>query len=258
MISRLVGDRQRLAALRRIDRPAAAGIAIAQALVAAAGWFAEPVWLSVAIAAQLALGGIGAVRVIGPARGDLGLARYMIPATAGIAATMFGRLIPGGLSLLLIPIVAVILWSVTYLELRAERGTGGRTLGDLLLTLIVGSAAAGLLALFGTDAWPTPMILVALIAIPPAFRAAEARGTMGAEGFGQALLQVLAVVQVGVAAGLLGVTPVVTAALVGLTFYTWGGAVDALRGGASGRSVAIEYGALMALGLVVGLFLYRP
>lgn len=258
MISRLVGDRRRLAALRRIDRPGAAGVAIGQALVAAAGWFAEPVWLSVAIAAQLALGGIAAVRVIGPARSDLGLARYMIPATAGIAATVFGRLIPGGLSLLLVPIVAVLLWSVTYLELRAERGTGGRTLGDLLLTVIVGSAAAGLLALFGTQAWPTPMILVALLAIPPAFRAAEARGTMGAEGFGQALLHVLAIVQVGVAASLLGVTPIVTAALVGLAFYTWGGAVDALRGGASGRSVAVEFGALMVLGLVVGLFLYRP
>ena len=64
-----------------------------------------------------------------PARADLGLGRYLIPATAGIAATLFGRLIPGGLSLLLVPIVAVVLWSITYLELRAERGTGGRTLG---------------------------------------------------------------------------------------------------------------------------------
>ena len=73
MISRLIGDRRRLAVLRRIDRPGAAVLAILQALVAAAGWFAEPLWLAVAIAAQLALGGIGAVRLIGPARSELGL-----------------------------------------------------------------------------------------------------------------------------------------------------------------------------------------
>lgn len=258
MITRIFGDRRRLAVLRRIDRPAAAILAIVQALVAAAGWFAEPVWLAVAIAAQLALGGIGAVRVIGPARGDLGLARYAIPATAGIAATMFGRLIPGGLSLLLVPIVAVVLWSITYLELRAERGTGGRTLGDLGLTSIVFTGSAGILHHFGTQTWPTPLILAGLLALPPAFRAAEARGTMGAEGFGQGLLQVLAVVQVGVGAVLLNVPILVMAALMALAFYTWGGAVEALRGGASGRSVAVEFGALVLLGLFVGLLLYRP
>ncbi|MGZ8562819.1 MAG: hypothetical protein ACXWWU_04285, partial [Candidatus Limnocylindria bacterium] len=186
------------------------------------------------------------------------LARYMIPATAGIAVTLFGRLIPGGLSLLLVPIVAVILWSVTYLELRAERGTGGRTLGDLILMAVVFSGAAGLLALFGPQAWPTPVLLIGLLTVPAAFRASEARGTMGAEGFGQGLLQVLAVLQVGVAAALLNLNVVVTASLMALAFYTWGGAVDALRGGASGRSVAVEFGALILVGLFVGLFLYRP
>lgn len=258
MITRLFGDRQRLTVLRRIDRPAAALLAIAQAVVAAAGWFAEPVWLAVAIAAQLALGGLVAVRVIGPARSDLGLARYAIPATAGIAATLFGRLIPGGLSLLLVPIVAVILWSITYLELRAERGTGGRTLGDLGLTAIVFTGAAGILDLFGSQTWPTPLVLIGLLSLPPALRAAEARGTMGAEGFGQALLQVLAVVQVGIGAVLLNVSELVASALMALAFYTWTGAVDALRGGASGRSVAIEFGSLVLLGLFVGLLLYRP
>jgi len=258
MISRLFADRRRLDLLRRIDRPSAAFLAVMQAAVAAAGWFAEPLWLAVAIAAQLALGGIGAVRVMGPARGELGLARYAIPATAGIAATMFGRLIPGGQSLLLVPIVAVVLWSVTHLELRAERGTGGRTLGDVVLTTIVFSGSAGILALFGAQTWPTPIVLVGLLALPPAFRAAEARGTMGAEGFGQGLLQVLAVVQVGVGAALLNVSVLVTAALMGLAFYTWSGAVEALRGGASGRSVAVEFGALVLLGLFVGLLLYRP
>jgi len=258
VISRLFGDRQRLAILRRIDRPAAVALAAAQALVAAAGWFADPLWLSVAVAGQLMLGGVVAIRVIGPARSDLGLARYAIPATAGIAATLFGRLIPGGLSLLLVPIVAVLLWSVTYLELRLERGTGGRTIGDLLLTGILFCGTAGILVLFGARAWPTPLLLVAAMALPLALRAAEARGTMGVEGVGQALLQVLVVVQVGVAVVLLNVPFSVMAAIVALAFYTWGGAVDTLRGGASGRSVAIEFGALLLLGLLVGLVLHRP
>lgn len=258
MIARLFGDRRRLAILRRVDRPAAAILAIVQAVVAAAGWFVSPLWLAVAIAGQLVLGGIVAIRVIGPARSDLGLARYAIPATAGIAATLFGRLIPGGLSLLLVPIVAVLLWAVTYLELRLERGTGGRTMSDLLLTGILFGAAAGTLVLFGAQTWPTPLLVVAAIAAPLAMRSAESRETMGVEGVGQALLHVLAVLQVGVATVLLQLPVIPTASLIALAFYTWGGAVDALRGGARGRAVAVEFGALLAIGLVVGLFLYRP
>jgi hypothetical protein len=258
MIGRLFGDRQRLALMRRIDRPAAVVLAIAQALVAAVGWFVDPFWLAVAVAGQLLLGGIVAIRVIGPARSDLGLARYAIPAAAGIAATLFGRLIPGGLSLLLVPILAVLLWSATYLELRLERGTGGRTIGDLLLTGILFCGAAGILEQFGARTWPTPLILVAVLCLPLALRAAEARETMGVEGVGQALLQLLVVTQVGVAVVLLELPLSVMAALMALAFYTWGGAVDALRGTASGRSVAIEFGALLLLGLVVGLILHRP
>lgn len=258
MISRIFADRRRLAVLRRIDRPAAVLLAIAQAFVAAAGWFAPPLWLAVAVAGQLVLGGIVAIRVIGPARSDLGLARYAIPATAGIAATLFGRQIPGGLSLLLVPILAVLLWSVTYLELRLERGTGGRTIGDLLLTGILFCGTAGLLVHFGPLAWPTPLVLVAALALPLALRASEARGTMGAEGVGQALLHILVVAQVGAGVMLLSLPLSVMAALMALAFYTFSGAVEALRGSASGRSVAVEFGALLLLGLVVALILHRP
>ena len=258
MINRIFADRRRLAATRRADRLGAVVIAVIQAGVAAAGWFAQPVWLAVAIAAQLALGGLASVYIIGPARADLGLARYAMPSVAGIAATLFGRLIPGGLSLLLVPIVAVLLWAITYLELRIERGTGGRTIHDLLLTSIVFSGTAGVAALFGTQSWPTPMILVAVLVLPLAMRSAEARGTMGVEAVGQALLHVLVVTQVGLAAVLLNLVPTVMAGLVALAFYTWAGAVEALRDGRSGRSVAIEFGSLVLLGLIVGLLMYRP
>ena len=258
MISRIFTDRRRLAVLRRIDRPLAVLLAVAQAVVATAGWLVEPLWLAVAIAGQLMLGGIIAVRVIGPARSDLGLARYAIPATAGIAATLFGRLVPFGLSVLLVPIVAVLLWSVTYLELRIERGTGGRTIGELLLVGILFCGTAGILVLFGAQAWPTPLILVAGLSLPLALRAAEARGDMGVHGLGQSLLHVLVVAQVGAGVVLLNLAPTVMAALMALAFYAWGGAVEALRRNASGRSVAVEFGALLVLGLLVGLFLHRP
>jgi len=258
MISRLIGDRRSLSVLRRVDHPGAIGLALVQAVVAAIGWFAEPIWLAVAIAAQLALGGMVAVWVMGPARSDLGLGRYAMPAVAGIAATLGGRLVPGGLSLLLVPIVAVLLWSVTYLELRLERATGGRTIGGLLLTAVLFTGTAGLLDLFGARSWPTPLLLVALLTVPLAFRSAEARGVMGAEGFGQGLLHVLAVAQIGTAAVLLSISIPATGGLVALAFYTWGGAADALRQGSSGRSVAVEFGALMLVGLVFGVLLSRP
>ena len=38
---------------------------------------------------------------------------------------------------------------------------------------------------------------------------------------------------------------------------TWSGAVDSLEAGESGRGVAVEYGPLLLLGLVIGLLLHR-
>ena len=81
--------------------------------------------------------------------------------------------------------------------------------------------------------------------MPLAIRAAEARGALGAEAIGQALLHLLVVVQVGLAVSLLNVQLQLTSAIIALAFYTWGGAVDALRGDASGRAVAAEFGSLM-------------
>jgi hypothetical protein len=48
------------------------------------------------------------------------------------------------------------------------------------------------------------------------------------------------------------------AALIAFAFYMWGSAVDTLRGPVSGRSVAAEFGSLLMIGLLVGLFMHRP
>lgn len=256
MIGRPFVDRGRQAATRRADRPAAVAIALLQAGAAASGWLASPIGLAVAVAAQLFLGGLAAVYVIGPARPELGLARYAMPSVAGVAATLFGRLLPGGESLLLVPIVAVLLWAVTYLELRIERGTGGTTIHNLLLMAIIFCGGSGLLVFFGSRAWPTPMVLVAFLAAAPAIRSAESRGVLGVEAIGQGLLHLLVITQVGLAGAVLGLAPTIVGGLMALAFYTWAGAVDALRAGASGRSVAVEYGALLLVGLIVALLMH--
>jgi hypothetical protein len=113
------------------------------------------------------------------------------------------------------------------------------------------------LALFGAQAWPTPLMVIGALALPVALRAAEARGKLGVEAVGQALLHVLVVLQIGAAAVLLSIPLQVMAALMALAFYAWGGAVDALESGDSGRGVAVEFGPLLLLGLVIGLLLHR-
>jgi hypothetical protein len=62
---------------------------------------------------------------------------------------------------------------------------------------------------------------------------------------------------IGAAASLLTLPPLVVPALMTLTFYAWGGAAEALRAGNAGRSVALEFGALGLLGLVLALVLHR-
>lgn len=256
MIARIMGDRRAQALGRRIDRPEAIGLAIVQASIATMGWLVtEPVYVAVAVALQLAVGGFGAVRVIGPAHVGGGLARYAMPATAGVAATLFGRLLSGGVALLLVPLVVVLLWSVLYVEVRGARLGGVRTIQELLLTAVLFCATSGVFALLGPDARMPALGLVAATASILAMRSAEARGLSGANAVGQALLHLLAVLQVSLGVMLLDLPGVVGPAIIGLAFYAWGGAAEALGGGASGRSVAIEFGALAALGLAVALLL---
>lgn len=258
MIARILGDRRAQRLGRSMDRPEAILLAMVQTGIATVGWLVpSPIWVAVAVALQLGVGGLAAVQIIGPAQVGAGLTRYAMPATAGVAATLFGRLLPGGVALLLIPLVVVLLWTVVYVELRASRLEGGRTIQELLLTAILFASIAGILTLLGTTAWPAALGLLAAIGLVVSLRSAEARGLSGAEAVGQALLHLLAVLQVAAAVALLELPGLVAPAVIGLAFYAWGGAVDALRDGASGRSVAMEFGALAALGVAVALLLQQ-
>ncbi len=258
MMARMFDGKRANQVLQRIDRPEAIGLAVVLAALVAIGWFVAPFWLAVMVAAQLAIAGLGGVHLIGAARPGMGFARYATLAIAAVALTLFGRLLPGGVALLLIPVVAVLLWSVLSLELRAARGVGARTMLDLALVGILFAGASGIWHLFGENAWPPPLVPVLLLAFVVALRSAEARGWGGIEAVGQAALHVLAVGQVGAALVLLDLPGLVAPAIVALTFHAWGGAVEALQEGASLRSVALEFGTLGLLGLIVAFLLHQP
>lgn len=240
--------------LGRIRHPEAILVAILMAGVAAVGWLLSPFWLAVAIAAQLAIGGLGAVWLIGPAQAELGFARYATLATAGVALTLFGRLVSPATGLAPVPVAALLLWGVIRLELDLAKG--GRRVGlDLALVGIVFAAAAGIAALVPREAWPPALIPLLMICTVPALRAAEARGRSGIEAVGQALLQLVALAQIAAAVALLRLPGVVGAAVIALGFHAWAGAAEALDEGASARSVILEFGALAVLGLVVAMLL---
>lgn len=239
----------------RLERPEGVALAIVMAAMAAVGWYASPFWLAVAIAGQLVLGGLGAVWIIGPATARIGFARYATLAVSGVALTLFGRLTVGSIGLLLAPVAVVLLWTVLWLELQANRtGRGGLGL-ELNMIGVVFGTAGGLLSLTMPTGWGIGIGLLLAIVAVPAVRAAENRQRYGAEAIGQALLHLLAVAQVATAVALLGIPSVVAAALVALAFHAWGGAAEALEGGAPARAVALEFGALAVLGVVVALLL---
>jgi hypothetical protein len=258
MIGRVMSRRPAaMRALSRLQYREAILISIVMAVVAAVGWLVSPFWVAVAVAAELAIGGIGAVWLIGPARTELGFARYATLATAGVTLTLFGRLLVPSIGLLLTPLAAVLLFGVIRLELGLTQ-PGQRRLGlDLAMVGMVFAAAAGIGAMIPPEAWPPGLVLLLILASVPALRAAEARGRSGAQAVGQALLHLVAVAQVAAAVLLLHLPGVVGSAIVALGFHAWGGAAEALDEGASGRSVILEFGALAALGLVVALLLFQ-
>lgn len=256
MISRMLRGGTAERALRQIEYPEAIGLSLALAVAAAVGWLGSPLWLAAAIATQLALGGFGAVWLIGPVQPGLGFARYATLAVAGVALTLFGRMLFGTAGLLLAPVAAILLWAVLRLELHVNRTGRPGVLLDLALVGIVFAAAAGVGSVLPRDSWPPGVLLLCLISAVPALRAAEARGRSGIEAVGQAALHLLAVAQMGAALAILQLPGVVGAAVLALGFHAWAGAAEALDRGASSRSVAIEFGSLALLGLIVALLLH--
>jgi hypothetical protein len=242
---------------RRIERPETLLLAAVLAGLAVYAWFAPPFWMAVAIAAQLAIGGLGAVWVIGPVRAQYGFARYGTFAVAAMAATLLGRLLTPVAQIAAAPLVALLLFGVLRLELRLPEGRSPRLAVDLMLVGIVFAAAAGVTATFPAASWPPTVVLVVIAAALPALRAAELRGRFGVQAVGQALLHLLAVAQLGVSLALLHLPGVVGSAVLALGFHAWAGAAEALDNGARGRAVVIEFGSLALLGVVVALLL-RP
>lgn len=257
MIGRLI---RRDAAVRirsRVDHPEAIVLAVVLAALAALGWVESAFWLAVAIGLQLAVGGLGAVALIGPIRPELGFARYATPAVAAVAVTLLGRLLVDVAGLAMALPAAILLWGVLRLEMRASHtGNPGILLDPLALVGIVFAGVAGIGALLPPDAWPPAVILVALLTAAPALRSAEGRGRSGVQAVGQALLHLVAVAQAATAVALLTLPGVVGAAVVALAFHAWGGAAEALDRGARGRSVAVEFGSLAVLGVAVALLLH--
>lgn len=242
---------------RRIERPEAILLALVLAALVLYGWVASPFWLAVAIAAQLAVGGMGAVWVIGPVRSRYGFARYATFPVAAVAATLLGQLLSPLAQLAGAPIVAGLLFGVLWFEMRLPEGRSPRLGIELTLVGIVFAAAAGIAATFPGTSWPPAVLLVVIAAAVPAMRAAELRGRYGVEAVGQAALHLLAVAQMGASLALLHLPGVVGSAVLALGFHAWSGAAEALDGGARSRAVAVEFGSLALLGLLVALLL-RP
>lgn len=257
MIARLRG-RLVLPVSLSVDRPEAIGLAVVAGLLAGFGWIAASLWLAVVVGLQLAIGGFGAVWLIGPVRPRLGFARYATFAVAAVALTLFGRVLPPEVALPLVPVAALLLWLVLWTELRiADRRAAGWQL-DLLLVGIVFAAGAGVWQLLGERGWPPPLALVLLLVAVVALRSAEARGWSGVQAVGQAALHVLATGQIAAALLLLSLPGLVTPAIVALVFHAWGGAAEALAGRASWFSVAREFGTLGLLALIWAFFLHQP
>jgi hypothetical protein len=242
---------------RRIERPEAIVLALVLAGLVVYGWFAPPFWLAVAIAGQLAIGGMGAVWVIGPVRSRFGFARYATFPMAAVALTLLGQMLSLTAQVVGAPVAAVLLFGVLWSEMRLPDGGSPRLSIDLMLVGIVFAAAAGIAATFPAASWPPAVLLVVAVAAVPALRAAELRGRYGVEAVGQAALHLLAIAQLGASLALLHLPGVVGSAVLALGFHAWAGAAEALDNGARRRAVACDFGSLALLGLLVAMLL-RP
>lgn len=252
----------------RLDRPDVVLLGAAMGAVATVGWLGwladeRVLVLAVAVGLQLALGGFGAVAVLGPARAGLGLARYVTVPLAGVGLILFGLILPSGVPLidaplaifvLWTPLAALAMWSLVQVELRQPDDPLAAIGLDLSLVAILFAVTVGLYHLFGEDAWPSPLAILWPVAFLLALRAGEARGWGAARAIGRAALHALAVVQIAAAAILLALPGAVGPALAALAFYAWGGAADALEAGRPRREL-LEFVALGLLGVLVALLL---
>jgi len=170
---------------------------------------------------------------------------------AGVAVTLFGRLLVERAGLALSPVAALLLWTVLWAELAADRNGRVGLAVDLVLVVSVFAATAGVNQLVPGDAWPPGVALLALLLAPLVLRAAEARGNGGVWAVGQTVLHLLAVAQVAAALALLRPPLVLGAALVALAYHAWGSAASGLDEGEAGWRVALEIGALGLMGLVL-------
>ena len=232
-------------------------LVVALAGLTAIGWFSNPILLGIVVALQLALAGFGAVGVLGPARATAGMGRYLVLPVAAVSMTLAGRLIPpAGATVLLAVFAAATLWGIVRVELAWASGERPKTILELILVAILFAATAAIPPLIGPQGWPPPLVPIGLVAITLALRSAEARGASGADALGQAALQALAVVQLAAALLLLELPGAIAPAVVALGYYAWGGAADALQEGSSWVAVALEFGALGLLGLLMALLVY--
>jgi len=131
---------------RRIERPETIMLALVLAGLVVYGWFAPPFWLAVAIAGQLAIGGMGAVWVIGPVRSRFGFARYATFPMAAVALTLLGQMLSPTAQVAGAPVAALLLFGVLWSEMRLPDGRSPRLSIDLMLVGIVFAAAAGIAA----------------------------------------------------------------------------------------------------------------
>ena len=240
----------------RIRELAAAFLVVAETVLVFLGWFESTALLGIALAGQLALGGSLGIALLGPARGDRGVARYLTLPLTAIGVTLFGRSLPPDQfsnAIALAVVAAGVLWGALQIEMAYARGDRPKILLDILLAAVMFLGAASFGPLIGDDPPMVSLGLVGLLGFALGLRAAEARGTSGGTAVGHALLQGFTVIQVGVALYLLELPGVVGPAVMFLAFYGWSGAADDLHAGVSKRRVFVEYGALALFGLVVVL-----
>lgn len=247
----------RIRSSRTVKRAGPFVLPLLLAALAAAGWAVDLVGLALVLALELAIAGLGMAALLGAATPSIGYARYALLAVVAVSITLAGRLLPPGIGPLAAPAAWGFLWWVLYTERRGPTAPSSRLSLDLTLALTVFAASAGMAGVMPAELWLLGLILLGVLVAVPCLRAAEARGALGVPAVAHGALHLLVVMQVATAVLLLDLPQPVGPALIALTFHAWSGAADALESGVSARAVALEYGSLAAIGVLVAIVLSR-